>query len=142
MLPASTRGAVSTVSVDCGEDGVTLFSLTLLFRDSSQKSEQPHIFCSTLPSDPCPQPFCAHAINLPPTKALLCFISGAQMGFKTPNLKELNKVQTHCPPLGENLEVLCLVSFCPRKTAECPHRCLELMFKPNGKLQPDNLPSV
>jgi len=56
------------------------------------------------------------ADGMPGATVLLCFISGQQMGFKTPNLKVPNKVQTHSPPpppphrtsISKSLALTCL----------------------------------
>lgn len=130
-----------------GEDGVTLLSLwggelaPLLFRKPSETSGQspfPHL---RFPSDPCLQPACAWAVSTPSTTDLLCFISGTQLGFKSPNLKGSGKAQTHSP-LEESLAALCLAPLCPRKAVTQPGRYPEFMVKHSQKQQPGDLPFV
>ena len=112
----------------------------LLLRKPSQKSEQSPLL-PWLSSDPCPQLVCTQAIGTPDTIILLCFISGHQLGFKTPNLKELSKAQTCFPPPLDSLNALCLAPFCPRKAVAWLGRCLESMMKHSEKLRPSYLPS-
>ena len=58
------------------------------FRKPSQKSEQSLFLCPSLPSDSCLQLFCVQAVCLSGGTVLLSFISGAQLGFKTPNFRD------------------------------------------------------
>lgn len=132
-----------------GEDGVTLLSCPwggelapLLFRKPSKTSKQSPLLRPRLPSDPCLQTACAHAVNTPGAIALLCFISGTQLGFKTRNLKRAGEAQTRSPPLEESLAALCLAPFCPRKAITQPGMCLEFMVKHSQNQQPGYLPFV
>lgn len=64
---------------------------------------------------------------MPNATVLLCFISGAWLEFKTPNLKGPQMVWTHSHSLEKSLTVLCLVLFYPRKAVTPLHRWLEFM---------------
>ena len=108
-------------------------SHVLLFRKPSQKSKQSPFLCPRLLSDPCSPPVCAQAITMSGTTVLLCFISGAWLGFKTLNPKGPGMAWTHFPPPEESLASLCLVLFCPRKAVEWLCRCLEFMAKHREK---------
>lgn len=99
-----------------------------LFRKPSQKSEKSPLLWPRVLSDLWSQSVCAWAISTS-SATILCFVSGTQLEFKTPNLKRLSKVQTSSPPPEERLPVLCPELFCPRKAVAQLGRCLESMVK-------------
>lgn len=87
------------------------------------------LLCLRFPSYLCPQLISAWDIDMPGITALLCFISGAWLVLKTPNLTGLSKPWTQSPPLEESLSPLHLVPFCAGKTIACPSKGLEFMVK-------------
>lgn len=95
--------------------------------------KQPSLSYPRLQSDTYPYLVCPWAIGMPHAAALLCFISGVKLGFRTPYLKGCIRGQSSSLLLEEeSLTTLCLV-LCPRKTTSWLHRCLELMVKDSKK---------
>ena len=58
-----------------------------LFRKPSQKSEHSPLLCLRLLSEPCFHPIFVQAVCLAGSIVMLCFISSAWLGFKTPNFR-------------------------------------------------------
>lgn len=109
-----------------------------LFKNPLHKSKQSSLLCPRFLSYHCLHPVRAQAFDLPGTLALLCFISGTQLGLKTSHLKGPGMAQTHSPPPEESLVGLCLVLFCPRKAVGQPCSCLEFLAT-HGKKTSDHL---
>ena len=85
-----------------------------LLRKPSQKSKRSSLLFPQLLSDPCLHPVLSLS-HLPARQhALLCFISGARLGFKI-QILEICLASTCTDPLGEGLAILWLVSDYPRK---------------------------
>lgn len=105
------------------------------FRKSSEKRKQSPLSRPQPPSGPCLHSVCVQAVCLPDSTGLLCFMSGARLGFKLQILENWGSMDPHGSSGGESHHSVAGASLSQKSSCRIMQG-LESMVKFSKKLAP------